>query len=145
MIPVQDVVPSGRPPLATLALVAVNAMAFAAPVVAGQAPPAVSSLFGGSSLAYLVVGMWFLWLFGDNVEARVGRLSALSIYVAAGLLADLAPHLTPAVMELSGNDAVFVLPGADLDLTAKALAYGLRLNGGDRNRVQDVSHGATAA
>ena len=46
------------------------------------------------------------------------------------VLADLAPHLTPAVMELSGNDAVFVLPGADLDLTAKALAYGLRLNGG---------------
>ena len=24
--------------------------------------------------------------------------------------------LTPATMELSGNDAVFVLPGADLDL-----------------------------
>jgi acyl-CoA reductase-like NAD-dependent aldehyde dehydrogenase len=46
------------------------------------------------------------------------------------VLADLAPYLTPAVMELSGNDAVFVLPGADLDLTAKALAYGLRLNGG---------------
>jgi acyl-CoA reductase-like NAD-dependent aldehyde dehydrogenase len=33
-------------------------------------------------------------------------------------------------MELSGNDAVFVLPGADIALVADSLAYGLRLNGG---------------
>ncbi len=33
-------------------------------------------------------------------------------------------------MELSGNDPVFVLPGADLDLTAAAIAYGLCLNAG---------------
>jgi acyl-CoA reductase-like NAD-dependent aldehyde dehydrogenase len=41
-----------------------------------------------------------------------------------------APRLTPTTMELSGNDAVFVLDGADLDLVASCLAYGLRLNGG---------------
>jgi acyl-CoA reductase-like NAD-dependent aldehyde dehydrogenase len=46
------------------------------------------------------------------------------------VLADLAPQLTPATLELSGNDAVFVLPGADLDLVADALAFGLRLNAG---------------
>jgi acyl-CoA reductase-like NAD-dependent aldehyde dehydrogenase len=46
------------------------------------------------------------------------------------VLADLAPHLVPAVLELSGNDAVLVLPGADLDLVTAALTYGLRLNGG---------------
>ncbi len=87
MIPVQDVVPSGRPPLATLALVAVNALAFAAPTLAGQLPPVVAALFGDTTLVNFVVSMWFLWLFGDNVEARVGRLSALSIYVASGSLA----------------------------------------------------------
>ncbi len=42
-----------------------------------------------------------------------------------------AETLTPTAMELSGVDAVFVLPGADLALTASALAYGLRLNGGE--------------
>lgn len=42
----------------------------------------------------------------------------------------LAPHLTPAVMELSGCDAVFVLPGADLDQAAAAIVYGLTLNAG---------------
>jgi acyl-CoA reductase-like NAD-dependent aldehyde dehydrogenase len=46
------------------------------------------------------------------------------------VLADLAPRLTPATLELSGNDAVFVLPGADLHLVSDALAFGLRLNGG---------------
>jgi len=41
-----------------------------------------------------------------------------------------AETVTPAAMELSGVDAVFVLEGADLALVAAALAYGLRLNGG---------------
>ncbi|MEM9683491.1 MAG: aldehyde dehydrogenase family protein, partial [Pseudomonadota bacterium] len=46
------------------------------------------------------------------------------------VLAALADTLTPATVELSGNDPVFVLPGANLDLAAGALAYGLTLNGG---------------
>lgn len=41
----------------------------------------------------------------------------------------LAPRLIPSIMELSGSDAVFVLHGADLDLVARALAFGLRFNG----------------
>lgn len=41
-----------------------------------------------------------------------------------------AAGLTPCTLELSGVDAAFVLPGADLDLVARCLAYGLRLNGG---------------
>jgi len=46
------------------------------------------------------------------------------------ILAQLAPHLTPATMELSGNDAVIIRADADLDLVFKALAYGLTLNAG---------------
>lgn len=41
----------------------------------------------------------------------------------------LARHLVPSTMELSGNDAVFVLPGADVEQVVRALAFGLRLNG----------------
>ncbi|KAA0585866.1 aldehyde dehydrogenase family protein (plasmid) [Azospirillum oryzae] len=41
----------------------------------------------------------------------------------------LARHLVPSTMELSGNDAVFVLPGAEVEQVARALAFGLRLNG----------------
>jgi acyl-CoA reductase-like NAD-dependent aldehyde dehydrogenase len=46
------------------------------------------------------------------------------------VLTQLAASLTPATVELSGNDAVFVLPGAELSFAADAIAYGLRLNGG---------------
>ncbi|MFL6192877.1 MAG: aldehyde dehydrogenase family protein [Thermoanaerobaculia bacterium] len=46
------------------------------------------------------------------------------------VLAQLASHLTPSTMELSGCDAVFVLPGADLDRAARAIRFGTELNGG---------------
>lgn len=51
------------------------------------------------------------------------------------LLADLAsaPRPIPAILELSGRDGVFVLPGAtpaDLDRAAQAIRFGRALNGG---------------
>ena len=53
-----------------------------------------------------------------------------SAATGARVLAAAAPHLTPATMELSGCDAMFVLDGADLDLVADCVCYGLRLNAG---------------
>jgi len=45
------------------------------------------------------------------------------------LLKRLAETLTPCVAELSGCDAMVVLPSANLDVVVKALAFGMRLNG----------------
>ena len=45
------------------------------------------------------------------------------------LLRMLAEGAIPAVMELSGADAIIVTPSADLQEVAKAVAFGLRLNG----------------
>ena len=53
--------------------------------------------------------------------ARTGRL----------VLAELAGTMTPATMELSGDDAMIVLPGAPIDTVARAIGYGLLLNGGE--------------
>ena len=47
------------------------------------------------------------------------------------ILTQLAARLLPATMELSGCDAVLVRADADLDLTVRALAFGLRLNAGE--------------
>ncbi len=47
------------------------------------------------------------------------------------VLRSLAESGTPSVMELSGSDAVVVLRSADLGLVAKAVAFGLRLNGAE--------------
>lgn len=46
------------------------------------------------------------------------------------VLAALAPLAIPSVMELSGSDAVIVLPGADIKLVARAIRFSLVLNGG---------------
>jgi acyl-CoA reductase-like NAD-dependent aldehyde dehydrogenase len=46
------------------------------------------------------------------------------------VLAQMVPRVTPATMELSGCDAVFVRSDADIDLAVKAVAFGLRLNHG---------------
>jgi len=46
------------------------------------------------------------------------------------VLAQLAPLAVPAVMELSGSDAVIIRVDADLDLAVRALTFGLRLNAG---------------
>ncbi len=54
-------------------------------------------------------------------SARTGRV----------VLAQLAQRLTPATMELSGCDPVFVLEGANLDLVARAVEFGLRWNGSE--------------
>lgn len=65
------------------------------------------------------------------VEARVDKVlltgSAATGRAVLGLLAE---QLTPAVMELSGCDAAFVLPGADPGMAARALRFGMTLNGG---------------
>jgi len=54
-----------------------------------------------------------------------------SAAVGQKILASLAPRLIPATLELSGSDAVIVRGDADLDLAAKALKFGLELNGGE--------------
>lgn len=46
------------------------------------------------------------------------------------VLKQLADSLTPATMELSGCDAMYVLPGADMHRVCDTIAFTLRLNGG---------------
>lgn len=74
---------------------------------------------------------------GESVEAGMGAVRDGADKVvftgspAGGraVLRELAETQTPAVMELSGTDAVVVLPSADMQRVAKAVAFGLRLNG----------------
>jgi acyl-CoA reductase-like NAD-dependent aldehyde dehydrogenase len=47
------------------------------------------------------------------------------------VLEALAPRLTPALMELSGEDPVFILDGADIGLAAAAIRFGVTLNAGN--------------
>lgn len=49
--------------------------------------PFFSSLFLHGSLLHLLSNLWFLWIFGDNVEERLGSLRYLGFYLICGLAA----------------------------------------------------------
>jgi acyl-CoA reductase-like NAD-dependent aldehyde dehydrogenase len=66
----------------------------------------------------------------ETIDAGVDKVVLTgSARTGRKVLAQLADRLVPATMELSGCDAVFVLPGANAELVARAVAMGMRLNG----------------
>jgi len=77
-----------------------------------------------------------LQILDDSVETAIAAVDAGadkvvvtgSVETGRSIAHSLAAVPTPATMELSGNDAVVILPGADHKIAARAVAYGLRLN-----------------
>ena len=47
----------------------------------------VSNLFLHASWTHLLINMWFLWIFADNVEDRMGRIPFLVFYLMCGAFA----------------------------------------------------------
>ncbi len=67
----------------------------------------LTSLFLHGNWMHLIMNMWFLWIFGDNVEDRMGRLPFLIFYLICGLLATFLqwffdPNLAIPVVGASG-------------------------------------------
>ncbi len=63
------------------------------PEVATGASPAFtifSSMFLHGDLWHLLGNMWFLWLFGDNIEDRVGHVGFIFFYLICGVGASAA-------------------------------------------------------
>lgn len=50
----------------------------------------LASLFFHANLIHLLGNMWFLWIFGDNVEDDLGPIRYLTFYLVCGVLASLA-------------------------------------------------------
>jgi membrane associated rhomboid family serine protease len=50
----------------------------------------ITSMFMHGGIAHLLGNMWFLWIFGDNIEHDLGKLGYLVFYLACGILAGLA-------------------------------------------------------
>ena len=47
----------------------------------------LSNLFLHANWGHLLINMWFLWIFADNVEDRMGRLPFLVFYLLCGIFA----------------------------------------------------------
>lgn len=50
----------------------------------------LTSIFMHGGLAHIAGNMWFLWIFGDNIEQDLGRVRYLIFYLLCGILASLA-------------------------------------------------------
>jgi membrane associated rhomboid family serine protease len=50
----------------------------------------LTGIFMHGSLMHLAGNMWFLWIFGDNIEDDMGHARYLAFYLATGILASLA-------------------------------------------------------
>ena len=56
--------------------------------------PVLTSMFLHGGLLHLAGNMWFLWIFGDNVEDDLGHGLYLLFYLLCGILASAAHYLT---------------------------------------------------
>ena len=50
----------------------------------------LTSIFLHGSVAHVLFNMWFLWIFGNNVEEAFGHLRYLVLYIAGGVAATAA-------------------------------------------------------
>ncbi len=118
MIPIRDENPPQRVPVVTRTLIVLNVAAFLYQIGLGPkvaafmqgwgvvperltdafqgltpVPSAMLTLFTSMFLhggwIHLVGNMWYLWIFGDNVEDEMGSLRFLGFYLAAGVVSAL--------------------------------------------------------
>ena len=105
MIPLRDVIPSRTTPYVTIMIIVLNAMAWlfelslpqddlnqfltAFGVVPGAFawPTLVTSMFLHGSWSHVIGNMWYLWIFGDNVEDNVGHGRFIVFYLLCGFAA----------------------------------------------------------
>ena len=133
MIPLRDSQPSYSKPVVTLLLIAANVVAFFYELsldpysrnylisVYGVVPdrlwlPALfSSMFLHAGWLHILSNMWFLWIFGDNIEDILGRFKFLALYLGSGLAAGLTHVLMNAdsrIPTIGASGAVAGIMGA---------------------------------
>ena len=78
-------------------IIEINGQRVSVPQAPGPDPiqlTLLSSMFMHADLLHLGGNMLFLWIFGDNVEHRAGRVLFLAAYLGAGLVGSLAQILS---------------------------------------------------
>jgi membrane associated rhomboid family serine protease len=110
MIPLRDVIPSRTVPGVTIALIGLNALVFFYQISLGDEVgdlvvrfgliPAdfswlavLTSMFLHGGLLHFGGNMLYLWIFGDNVEDRLGHGRFLGFYLLCGMAAAVVQSL----------------------------------------------------
>jgi membrane associated rhomboid family serine protease len=90
--------------------------------------PLFSSMFLHGGWAHLIGNMIYLWIFGDNVEDRLGHLRYLGFYLLSGVVAALVQgHLFPdsTIPTVGASGAISGVLGAFLVLFPTARVFTL--------------------
>lgn len=146
MIPLRDNVKAQKLPLANYLIIAINIAVFAHELTLGetlsafvqeyglvpwqmtrgieqdgfavqrQIVPWFSSMFIHGGWLHLISNLWFLHIFGDNVEDRLGKGRFLVLYIGGGLVAGLAQVIV-------GPDSTMPMVGASGAISAVVGAY----------------------
>ena len=66
-----------------------------------------SSMFMHGGIAHIAGNMLFLWIFGDNIEDRLGHIRYLIFYLLSGVIAPLA-HVFATAMLASDQSSLLV-------------------------------------
>ncbi len=53
-----------------------------------------TAMFLHGGLDHIFGNMWYLWLYGDNVEDRMGKVKYLAFYLMSGIAASLVHYMT---------------------------------------------------
>jgi membrane associated rhomboid family serine protease len=136
MFPVRDVIPSQTMPVATVGLIAINGLVFLhefslvahSPAAldsfieiygfipaAFSIPTIFSSMFLHGSWMHLFGNMLSLWIFGDNVEDRLGHGRYVVFYLLCGVIATLAhffSNVSSQVPTVGASGAIAGIMGA---------------------------------
>ena len=125
MFPISDVIPSRTVPFVTVSLIIANALVFvymltlpngqlegfvsAYAVVPAwfSVPTLFTSQFLHAGWMHIIGNMLYLWIFGDNVEDRLGHFGYLLFYLGAGAVAAILqvyfnPYSTVPMLGASG-------------------------------------------
>ena len=52
----------------------------------------ITSIFLHGGWLHIISNMWFLWIFGDNVEGAIGHFKYLVLYLLSGISGGLAQY-----------------------------------------------------
>ncbi|MFH1063310.1 MAG: rhomboid family intramembrane serine protease [Candidatus Omnitrophota bacterium] len=129
MIPLRDKLRSKRIPIITITLILFNIYVFIKEILSGPGLGTVidkyalvpahflsldavtlsnlitksislfSSLFLHAGWLHLIGNMWYLWIFGDNVEYRFGHFRYLFFYISCGIIG----NLTHVIMNVNST------------------------------------------
>jgi membrane associated rhomboid family serine protease len=90
--------------------------------------PVFTSMFLHGGWSHLIGNLWYLWIFGDNVEDVLGHATFLLFYLVCGVVATMLQYLTGPLTEIptvGASGAIAAVLGAYIMAFPRARVFTL--------------------